>query len=49
MSVSGAAQILSASASHTSDFLRVDMTLGAFEGSKSTSDFIKKLIRFMTF
>ena len=43
MKVSIAAQTLSPSAAHALDFLRIDMAVEAFTGSKPTSDFIKKV------
>ena len=43
MKVSITAQTLSASVAHALDFLRADMAVEAFAGSKPTSDFIKKV------
>ena len=43
MKVSIAAQTLNASVAHVLDFLKVDMAVEVFAGSKPTSDFIKKV------
>ena len=43
MKLSMTAQTLSASVAHALDFLRVDMAVEAFAGSKLTSDFIKEV------